>query len=211
MGATFSSTARNTEPADPPVETTRIRRTPPAGVDQPVGKPASTPTGTIAVPRVRCAGVPGSGCAVQWKGREGGADEMNNVLEPGSTFAGYTIERVLGRGGMGTVYLAEHPTLRRKVALKLLDSSWVDDDYVRSRFESEADYVAQLEHSNIVTVYDRGRIGNRLWISMQYVPGIDARAAVSAGPIDIVRAVHIVTETGERSTMHIARGSCTAT
>ncbi|MDI9939165.1 serine/threonine-protein kinase PknD [Rhodococcus sp. IEGM 1351] len=121
---------------------------------------------------------------------------MNNVLEPGSTFAGYTIERVLGRGGMGTVYLAQHPTLRRKVALKLLDSSWVDDDYVRSRFESEADHVAQLEHSNIVTVYDRGRIGNRLWISMQYVPGIDARAAVSAGPIDIVRAVHIVTETG---------------
>jgi streptogramin lyase len=121
---------------------------------------------------------------------------VSDALAPGAAVAGYTIERVLGRGGMGTVYLARHPTLRRKVALKVLDSFWLDNDYVRGRFESEADHAALLDHPNIVTVYDRGRAGDRLWIAMQYVPGVDARAAVASGPLEIGRAVHIVTETG---------------
>ncbi|MCQ4118431.1 serine/threonine-protein kinase PknD [Rhodococcus tibetensis] len=121
---------------------------------------------------------------------------MSDALAPGVTVAGYTVVRVLGRGGMGTVYLARHPTLRRKVALKVLDSSWLENDYVRSRFESEADHAALLDHPNVVTVYDRGRVGDRLWIAMQYVPGMDARTAVASGPMEIGRAVHIVTETG---------------
>ncbi|GCE37495.1 hypothetical protein Rhow_008660 [Rhodococcus wratislaviensis] len=121
---------------------------------------------------------------------------MSGEFEPGTVFAGYVIERVLGRGGMGTVYLAQHPNLPRKVALKLLDTSWTSDDYVRSRFESEADHAAHLDHPNIVTVHDRGREGGRLWIAMQYVPGVDARRALSSGALDVERAVHIVSETG---------------
>ncbi|MGW6730926.1 serine/threonine-protein kinase PknD [Nocardia sp. NPDC055029] len=121
---------------------------------------------------------------------------MSDALAPGVTIAGYTIERVLGRGGMGTVYLARHPTLRRKVALKVLASEWVEDDYVRCRFESEADHAALLEHPNIVTVYDRGQEGDRLWIAMQYVPGVDVRTAVASGPLEIGRVVRIITETG---------------
>lgn len=121
---------------------------------------------------------------------------MSGEFEPGTVFAGYVIERVLGRGGMGTVYLAQHPNLPRKIALKLLDASWTNDDYVRSRFESEADHAAHLDHPNIVTVHDRGREGGRLWIAMQYVPGTDARKALGSGALDVERAVHIVSETG---------------
>ncbi|CAG7590418.1 serine/threonine-protein kinase PknD [Rhodococcus opacus] len=121
---------------------------------------------------------------------------MSGEFEPGTVFAGYVIERVLGRGGMGTVYLAQHPNLPRKIALKLLDTSWTNDDYVRSRFESEADHAAHLDHPNIVTVHDRGREGGRLWIAMQYVPGTDARKALGSGALDVERAVHIVSETG---------------
>lgn len=113
-------------------------------------------------------------------------------LEPGTVFAGYTIERVLGSGGMGTVYAARHPTLPRSVALKVLHPALTGDDYVRSRFESEADHVARLEHPAIVTVYDRGRTDDRLWIAMQLVPGTDAGKLVRAGPVDPQRAVHIV-------------------
>lgn len=122
---------------------------------------------------------------------------MSGEFEPGTVFAGYVIERVLGRGGMGTVYLAQHPNLPRKIALKLLDTSWTNDDYVRSRFESEADHAAHLDHPNIVTVHDRGREGGRLWIAMQYVPGSDARKALGSGALDVERAVHIVRETGK--------------
>ncbi|MFD6057686.1 serine/threonine-protein kinase PknD [Rhodococcus wratislaviensis] len=122
---------------------------------------------------------------------------MSGEFEPGTVFAGYVIERVLGRGGMGTVYLAQHPNLPRKIALKLLDASWTNDDYVRSRFESEADHAAHLDHPNIVTVHDRGREGGRLWIAMQYVPGTDARKALGSGALDVERAVHIVSETGK--------------
>ncbi|MDI9952994.1 serine/threonine-protein kinase PknD [Rhodococcus sp. IEGM 1305] len=122
---------------------------------------------------------------------------MSGEFEPGTVFAGYVIERVLGRGGMGTVYLAQHPNLPRKIALKLLDTSWTNDDYVRSRFESEADHAAHLDHPNIVTVHDRGREGGRLWIAMQYVPGSDARKALGSGALDVERAVHIVSETGK--------------
>ncbi|QTJ66389.1 protein kinase [Rhodococcus sp. ZPP] len=121
---------------------------------------------------------------------------MSGEFEPGTVFAGYVIERVLGRGGMGTVYLAQHPNLPRKVALKLLDSVWASDEYVRSRFESEADHAAKLEHPNIVTIHDRGRERGRLWIAMQYVPGVDARKALASGGLDVARAMRIVSETG---------------
>lgn len=113
-------------------------------------------------------------------------------LEPGTMFAGYTIERVLGAGGMGSVYAARHPTLPRTVALKVLHPSLTADDYVRTRFEFEADHVARLEHPAIVAVYDRGREGDRLWIAMQLVPGTDAAQLVRDGPVAPARAVRIV-------------------
>ncbi|MFE7718003.1 protein kinase [Nocardia rhizosphaerihabitans] len=113
-------------------------------------------------------------------------------LEPGTVFAGYTIERTLGAGGMGSVYAARHPTLPRTVALKVLHPSLTADDYVRTRFEFEADHAARLDHPAIVAVYDRGREGDRLWIAMQLVPGTDAARLLHDGPVAPDRAVHIV-------------------
>ncbi|MBJ8344307.1 serine/threonine-protein kinase PknD [Antrihabitans sp. YC2-6] len=117
-------------------------------------------------------------------------------LGPGDSFAGYTIEAVLGVGGMGGVYLANHPNLPRKVALKLLHRSLTADDYVRSRFEQEAEHAARLQHPNIVPVYDRGRLGDQLWIAMQYVSGTDASKLLRDGPLPPGRVIHIITETG---------------
>jgi serine/threonine-protein kinase len=121
-----------------------------------------------------------------------------DTLAPGDVFAGFTIEHVLGIGGMGTVYLAAHPRLPRQVALKLLHPDLTRDDYVRSRFEAEAEHAARLEHPNIVAVYDRGREGDRWWIVMQYVIGTDAYKILDQeGALDPGRAVHIITETAQ--------------
>ncbi|MGW0047060.1 protein kinase [Nocardia cyriacigeorgica] len=117
-------------------------------------------------------------------------------LTTGSLFAGYRIEGLLGTGGMGAVYLAEHPHLPRQVALKVLHTGPAADDSLRARFELEADHAARLEHPNIVAVYDRGHVGDRLWISMQYVPGTTAAELVRDGPVRPGRALHIVSEIG---------------
>ncbi|QVI25677.1 serine/threonine protein kinase [Mycolicibacterium neoaurum] len=95
-------------------------------------------------------------------------------LAPGATFAGYTIVRALGAGGMGEVYLAQHPRLPRQDALKILLAQVSTDDEYRQRFEREADIAATLWHPHIVGVHDRGESDGQLWIAMDYVPGTDA-------------------------------------
>jgi serine/threonine protein kinase len=119
------------------------------------------------------------------------------ILASGDVFAGYTIQQVLGVGGMGAVYLAAHPRLPRSVALKLLHRDLTGDNYVRTRFELEADHVARLEHPNIVTVHDRGQESDQLWIAMQYVESTDAAAAIEIGPLTPDRAVHVIAETAK--------------
>ncbi|MEV0062434.1 serine/threonine-protein kinase [Nocardia sp. NPDC050718] len=96
------------------------------------------------------------------------------MLTSGDLFAGYRIDRLLGQGGMGAVYSAGHPRLPRTTAVKLLNRELLTDPEIRARFEREADLVAQLEHPNIVTIYDRGVESGYPWISMQYIDGIDA-------------------------------------
>ncbi|WP_306372058.1 serine/threonine-protein kinase, partial [Nocardia sp. CC216A] len=113
------------------------------------------------------------------------------MLKTGDVFAGFTIERLLGQGGMGSVYLARHPRLGKLTALKLLNRELFADREVRARFEREADLVAQLDHPNIVAVYDRGSEDAQLWISMQYVDGVDA-ASVQTATLPPERAVQII-------------------
>ena len=96
----------------------------------------------------------------------------------GELFAGFTILRVLGAGGMGTVYLAEHPRLPRQDALKVLPAQWTVDPQYRARFLREADLTASLSHPNILGVHDRGECDGQLWISMDYVGGTDASKLV---------------------------------
>ncbi|MFI9509426.1 serine/threonine protein kinase [Nocardia sp. NPDC052566] len=96
------------------------------------------------------------------------------MLSSGEVFAGFTVERLLGQGGMGSVYLAGHPRLPLRMALKLLNPELFSDKEIRARFEREADLAAGLNHANIVTVYDRGSESGQPWIAMQYVEGHDA-------------------------------------
>ncbi|UGT63538.1 serine/threonine-protein kinase [Nocardia asteroides] len=116
------------------------------------------------------------------------------VLRPGEIFAGYRVLRPLGAGGMGAVYLAQHPRLPRRDALKVLDPGLGADPEFRARFEREADLAARLEHPNVVAVYDRGAEGETLWIAMRYVDGVDAAELIRRGPAELppARAVRIV-------------------
>lgn len=95
-------------------------------------------------------------------------------LPDGSVFAGFTVVRKLGAGGMGEVYLVQHPRLPRTDALKVLPAALSADAEYRRRFEREADAAATLWHQHIVGVHDRGEYDGRLWISMDYVEGSDA-------------------------------------
>lgn len=96
-------------------------------------------------------------------------------FEDGDTFAGYTIVRQLGAGGMGEVYLAQHPRLPRLDALKILSVDATGDEEFRARFTREAELAAALWHPHIVGLHDRGEFDGRLWISMDFVDGTDAR------------------------------------
>ncbi|GGN76210.1 ADP-ribosylglycohydrolase family protein [Nocardia rhizosphaerihabitans] len=116
------------------------------------------------------------------------------MLRRGEVFAGFVIERELGRGGMGAVYAARDRRLPRLTALKLMHRDLFTDFEIRTRFEREADLVAQLDHPNIITVYDRGVDEDRLWIAMQFVDGVDA-AAVPAQQFGVERIAQIVTQT----------------
>ena len=95
-------------------------------------------------------------------------------LDDGTTFAGYTIVRRIGAGGMGEVYLVKHPRLPRQDALKVLRPEVSADGEYRERFNREADMAASLWHPHIVGVHDRGDSNGQLWIAMDYVDGTDA-------------------------------------
>lgn len=95
-------------------------------------------------------------------------------LNPGDVFAGYTIVRRLGSGGMGEVFLAQHPRLPRRDALKVLPATLTSDREYRQRFSREADIAAELWHPHIVGIHDRGEFEGQLWLSMDYVEGTDA-------------------------------------
>jgi Protein kinase domain/TPM domain len=102
------------------------------------------------------------------------SDGRGEGLAEGQVFAGYTIVRRLGAGGMGHVYLAQHPRLPRRDALKILPANLTQDAEFRQRFNREADLAASLYHEHIVGIHDRGEYQGQLWISMDYVEGTDA-------------------------------------
>src|SRR5919204_5038233 len=101
---------------------------------------------------------------------------MSTELPIDHQIAEYSILRLIGRGGMGVVYVAEHSQLGRKVALKVLPPEYAEDEGFRERFIREARLAASLDHPNIVPVYDAGEHDGRLWIAMRYVEGTDLRA-----------------------------------
>jgi predicted Ser/Thr protein kinase len=105
---------------------------------------------------------------------------MGAELAVGEEFAGHRIERLLGRGGMGVVYLATHLRLGRKAAIKLLNPDLASDEVFRRRFLRESQAAAGLEHPNIVPVYDAGELRGRAYISMRFVDGMDLAALMKS-------------------------------
>jgi serine/threonine protein kinase len=91
----------------------------------------------------------------------------------GDTFSGYRIERLLGRGGMGAVFLAAHERLRKQVALKILIPELAEDEEFRERFIRESMNAASIDHPNVIPIYDAGEYGGDLFITMRYVAGGD--------------------------------------
>jgi len=106
------------------------------------------------------------------RGRPGYYPRM--PLPNGATFAGFRIVRLLGSGGMGEVYLAQHPRLPKQIALKILPTATSSDTEFRERFAREADLAATLYHPHIVGVHDRGESDTDLWIAMDFADGADA-------------------------------------
>jgi eukaryotic-like serine/threonine-protein kinase len=92
-------------------------------------------------------------------------------LAPRPPISGYQIERVIGRGGMGTVYLAKQLSLDRHVALKVMSKRWATDPVFVARFTREAFAAAQLSHPNIVQIHDIGEAEGARFFSMEYVRG----------------------------------------
>jgi eukaryotic-like serine/threonine-protein kinase len=121
-------------------------------------------------------------------------DPSEQSLLP-TLIAGYRIVRVLGGGGMSTVYLATSPAVPYEVALKVLPVEMARNPGIRTRFVQEGDTTARLRHPNVVAIYGRGETEDgQLWIAMQYVKGTDAEAALQAGSMTPVRALRIVGE-----------------
>jgi serine/threonine protein kinase len=99
-------------------------------------------------------------------------------LHAGERFADYTVISRVGAGGMGEVYLVQHPRLPRRDALKVLPANVSVDSQFRQRFLREADIAASLMHPNVVSVHDRGDHRGRLWIAMDFIQGSDAAELV---------------------------------
>ena len=96
----------------------------------------------------------------------------------GSEIAGYRLTSLLGRGGMSVVYLAEHLRLGRQVALKLLAPVLSEDDSYRDRFVRESRRAAELDHPNVVPIYDAGEADGQLFIAMRYIEGCDLKTLI---------------------------------
>src|SRR5437762_4956127 len=112
----------------------------------------------------------------------------------GQLIGHYRIESLLGVGGMGEVYLARDERLGRKVALKFLPERLTADETQLSRFKTEARSASALNHPNILTVYEIGAEGNRLFIAAEFIEGITLRASLARGRINPNAALEIAVQ-----------------
>jgi len=128
--------------------------------------------------------------------RSDGFLEPPTLLTPGATVGAYQIDRVLGRGGMGVVYLAEDTRLHRAVALKALPPHLFRDDRMRSRLRQEARAAAALSHPSIATVFALEEIGGQIFIASEYLEGRTLREELNAGPLHQGRAVDLARTIG---------------
>ena len=116
------------------------------------------------------------------------------ALAAGQELSHYRVISPLGAGGMGEVYLAEDLRLGRKVALKILSRGLTaDEDRVR-RFQQEARTISALNHPNILTIHDVGRVGDVHFIATEYVDGETLRERLATRRIDAAEALEIAVQ-----------------
>ena len=116
-------------------------------------------------------------------------------LSDGDEFAGYRIERRLGRGGMGILYLAVEPGLDRRVALKLIAPEAAAEEVFARRFAEESRIAASIEHPNVVPIYAAGEEGGVPFIAMRYVAGSDLNQRIAReGRLVPERAVALIAQ-----------------
>jgi DNA-binding beta-propeller fold protein YncE/predicted Ser/Thr protein kinase len=122
------------------------------------------------------------------------------VAEPsiGSTLAGYRIDSLIARGGMGVVYRATQLALDRPVALKVIAQELAGDEKFRRRFLSESRLAARLEHPSVVPVYDAREVDGELIVAMRLIGGCDLRKLIDRdGPLEANRTVHLLGQIAE--------------
>lgn len=118
-------------------------------------------------------------------------------LSEGDEFAGYRVERRLGRGGMGVLYLAIEPGLERHVALKLIAPEAAADEVFARRFAEESKIAASIEHPNVVPIYAAGEEDGIPYIAMRYVSGSDlGRRLAREGRLEPAAAVALIAQVG---------------
>ena len=113
-------------------------------------------------------------------------------LEQGSLFAGYRIEGLLDRGGMGVVYKATDMDLERTVALKIIAPEHTQNADAVTRFKAEARLAASLEHPNIVPIHRGGEFQGVLYLAMRFVAGTNLRHVIDRGQLDLDRVQRVV-------------------
>ena len=123
-------------------------------------------------------------------------EELGQDAEVARELGQYLLRRMLGEGGMGSVYLAEHRFLRRPCAVKLIRADQASDERALARFEREVQSAAGLTHPNTVQIYDYGQSEDgTLYFAMEYLPGVSLDHLVERhGPLDPARAVRILTQ-----------------
>ena len=104
----------------------------------------------------------------------------------------YLIERLLGEGGMGAVYQAEHTLMRKRMAIKVLHPEMTRLPEVVTRFEREAMAAAHIDHPNVVAATDFGKLGDgSFFLALEFVEGASLREVIARGRVELGRSLHI--------------------
>lgn len=115
----------------------------------------------------------------------------------GTTIDRYLVEKKLGAGGMGTVYLARELSLHsRPVVIKILSEASLQNPYLRKKFEQEVEALARINHPNVVSVLGAGELSGKPYIVMQYVSGLTLRSQIPNEGMNLARAAAILKQIG---------------
>ena len=149
---------------------------------------AAWPDASLPLPEELPQALIDAGLLTSWQ-----VEQLRRGKHRGFVLGKFRLLRLLGAGGMSSVYLAENPTLKKQVAIKILPLKRVDQSSFLARFEREARTAFQLSHQNIARAFDLEQAGGIHFIVMEHVDGVDLHARVKQeGPLDLREAVDSV-------------------